>query len=414
MAVAALDSTDKLADFSNYGTWVDISAPGTEIMSTVTNNEYGKMSGTSMACPQVSGVAALIVSQFKNSGITPDQVRNRIQGLADDIDDKNPLFKHKLGAGRINAFKALHDAGTIPPSAITNLQAISSEQLSVTIAWTTPLSRISDSINTISQYECRYSNMPITADNFENATEFDLFKPSKNTISDTAIITGLQSDTVYYIAIKTIDAFSNKSTLSNIATIRTSRAPKAVFSQTEVNLSMQPSQDSLIHITITNAGKDTLTINQHYQNETAISDKYLQSANSQTANQPVILVVDNRDSTMFKLVEMNPFNGKIYSSRQLPLGEDLDYPTMAIAYDGNFIYINKSKFSKKGYILVFDKQLQLLDSIPAPHTMIVNDIAVNNGKVYILDNWEPYLTELDIRTKTVSQLIKHRVEYGWG
>ncbi|MFH0765375.1 MAG: S8 family serine peptidase, partial [Calditrichota bacterium] len=51
IAVAATDERDRRANFSNYGDWVDISAPGVNILSTIPNNRYGYMSGTSMACP---------------------------------------------------------------------------------------------------------------------------------------------------------------------------------------------------------------------------------------------------------------------------------------------------------------------------------------------------------------------------
>src|SRR5690606_40182817 len=55
-------SSDLKSIFSNYGTWIDISAPGTYIASTFPNNQYGFMSGTSMATPLVSGLLGLMKS----------------------------------------------------------------------------------------------------------------------------------------------------------------------------------------------------------------------------------------------------------------------------------------------------------------------------------------------------------------
>ena len=64
VAVAAAEDTGVAADFTNYGDWVDVSAPGVDIMSTYTvdDGSYGLMSGTSMACPHISGILALGMS----------------------------------------------------------------------------------------------------------------------------------------------------------------------------------------------------------------------------------------------------------------------------------------------------------------------------------------------------------------
>ena len=62
VAVAATDNRLQRAGFSNYGPWVDIAAPGVSILSTVLNGGYSRLSGTSMACPMVSGIIALFMS----------------------------------------------------------------------------------------------------------------------------------------------------------------------------------------------------------------------------------------------------------------------------------------------------------------------------------------------------------------
>jgi hypothetical protein len=106
MAVASVDKFDKKSTFSNYGDFVDISAPGSFIFSSISENAYQSKSGTSMACPHVSGVAALVVSQYEGQ-ITPQQVWDKITAGADPVNQLNPNHIGKLGAGRLNAFGAL-------------------------------------------------------------------------------------------------------------------------------------------------------------------------------------------------------------------------------------------------------------------------------------------------------------------
>jgi subtilisin family serine protease len=105
ISVAALDRNDQLARFSNYGPKsVAIAAPGAEILSTWLGDGYEEKSGTSMATPVVSGVAALIIAE--NPRISVDDLRKRILASVDPL----PALKGKiLSGGRINAAKALEN-----------------------------------------------------------------------------------------------------------------------------------------------------------------------------------------------------------------------------------------------------------------------------------------------------------------
>jgi gliding motility-associated-like protein len=107
ISVAASDQNDKKASFSNYGSWIDISAPGVNIWSTVTdgNVKYDYMSGTSMACPLTAGLCALMLSQ--NSRLTANEIETCLKQTADNINSLNPSYNNLLGAGRINALNAL-------------------------------------------------------------------------------------------------------------------------------------------------------------------------------------------------------------------------------------------------------------------------------------------------------------------
>ena len=103
VSVAALDRNDNLASFSNFGVkTVHVAAPGTDIMSTWLNAGYREASGTSMATPYVSGVAALIVAQ--NPDISVEKLREKLVNSVDKLDSLNGKIK---SGGRINAAKAV-------------------------------------------------------------------------------------------------------------------------------------------------------------------------------------------------------------------------------------------------------------------------------------------------------------------
>ncbi|MGM7703442.1 S8 family peptidase [Pseudalkalibacillus sp. Hm43] len=101
IAVAAVDSNDQLASFSNWGaSWVDVAAPGVDIASTYPSNRYVYMSGTSMASPHVAGLAGLLAAQ----GRSASQIRAAIENTADATSGTGTYFKH----GRINSYDAVN------------------------------------------------------------------------------------------------------------------------------------------------------------------------------------------------------------------------------------------------------------------------------------------------------------------
>jgi subtilisin family serine protease len=110
-SVASTDQLDKKSSFSSYGTWVDISAPGSSIYSTYHNhssasNDYvASLSGTSMATPLVASVTAAVWS--KHPTWTRTQVWDTVKNNVDNINAQNPSYVGKLGSGRVNLQKAL-------------------------------------------------------------------------------------------------------------------------------------------------------------------------------------------------------------------------------------------------------------------------------------------------------------------
>lgn len=111
ISVGATNENDIKASFSNFGTTVDVMAPGVNMYSTLldASNPYGTLNGTSMAAPLVSGLAGLLLADQPQ--LTAPLVRNRILSSCDDISAVNPGLNGQLGAGRINAFKTLGNVG---------------------------------------------------------------------------------------------------------------------------------------------------------------------------------------------------------------------------------------------------------------------------------------------------------------
>lgn len=109
MAVASTDNTDVKSSFSNYGYFVDICAPGSNIYSTWNADSYLTSSGTSMASPCVAGGAALVRSYFPSYNAL--QTMYRLKQTADNIYglSGNSAYQNKLGAGRLNLYRALND-----------------------------------------------------------------------------------------------------------------------------------------------------------------------------------------------------------------------------------------------------------------------------------------------------------------
>jgi len=105
--VASVGEDEIRSEFSNYGSWVDIAAPGEEIYSAFPTSRYASWDGTSMAAPFVAGQAALIRSLEPTlpSGGEDGQrsVESVIKDTAQPLDAKNPLYLGKLGAGHADA-----------------------------------------------------------------------------------------------------------------------------------------------------------------------------------------------------------------------------------------------------------------------------------------------------------------------
>jgi subtilisin family serine protease len=133
ITVAASDANDRLASFSNWGNKIDVAAPGVDVLSlraagttrsTVVGNDYVRMSGTSMAAPHVSGLAALVLALHPE--FSTEQVRQAIRASASDVAAAG--FDPDFGYGRVNAAAAAALGGALEariqaPEAYASLDA---------------------------------------------------------------------------------------------------------------------------------------------------------------------------------------------------------------------------------------------------------------------------------------------------
>ena len=125
LSVGAVAADFERAFYSNYGDWVDLCAPGgdrpkgSEVFSTLPGNDYGYMQGTSMACPHVSGVAALLISYCGGPGYTCDDLKAQLLGGANaDVVDPGQQIGPLL-----DALGAITFGSQTAPSKVTALEA---------------------------------------------------------------------------------------------------------------------------------------------------------------------------------------------------------------------------------------------------------------------------------------------------
>lgn len=230
VAVGSFGADYARAYYSNYGDWVDICAPGGdaykgfEVLSTVTGGRYGRMQGTSMACPHVSGVAALIVSYFGGQGFTNDMLLERLLGGADNT---TRLSTAKIGP-KVDAFGSFNYGGTIAPDPVESYE-VKGQANTIVFDW--QLTADEDAPDG----RC-YSYLLLAS---KDKSDFDRFRPSSvpagmsvrkhlvgagvsvgDHISD--VITGLDFESGYYAAIVGCDYSMNLSAMSEIKSVNTS------------------------------------------------------------------------------------------------------------------------------------------------------------------------------------------------
>ncbi len=227
-SVAAVGADYVRSYYTNYGEWVDISAPGGDaqkgfnIYSTVPNG-YGMMQGTSMAAPHVTGVAALVVSKYGRVGFTREMLINILKNSANPkMFDYNKGFENLLGAGLVDAGRAV-SFNIDSPKKIENMTATAKSNF-VTLKWNVPGE---DGTKPPFRFNLYYAERSLSGLDVDNLPS-DVTKvivDTKEGISAgdamTEIVSGLKFSTVYHFRANAESILGSISDLSDEITVRT-------------------------------------------------------------------------------------------------------------------------------------------------------------------------------------------------
>ena len=222
VSVSAMAWNFAKASFSNYARWITIMAPGGDqdtfgteggILSTVPKSKvpsgYAYFQGTSMACPHVSGIAALIASYFGRQGFTNDELKSRLITAYRpfNIDELNPAYKGKLGKGYIDAEAAFESDTKIAPEKVGTL-TLTPDFVDITAEW----SIAKDEDKTAAFYRLYISPNDLTAENLKDMS-FKEINGMGHSLGEKLRFTfdNLKDNKAYSIAVVAVDRWGNLS-----------------------------------------------------------------------------------------------------------------------------------------------------------------------------------------------------------
>ncbi len=329
VAVAATDSNDELASFSQWGlNSVDLGAPGVDILSALPGDDYATYSGTSMASPHVAGAAALLKSHAPSlSSLELKQI------LMESGDSISPLIGRTVSGRRLNIFNALlasgpawvqidgdYSGGVVagerididfmfsslnlePGDYVIDLLISSNDpenpQIRIPIVLTVtpdiiPPEHISDlfvsdvtdtqariqftatgddgSLGQASSYDVRFSTELLTQENWGSAIQASGEQsPGESGTLEDFTISGLTPNSTLWLGVRAVDNVDQSSEVSNVVQVNTLNADLSVTPEVIPEISLANGEATNIELTLSNVGEIDLDVSLHIDPDNSAS-----------------------------------------------------------------------------------------------------------------------------------------------
>ncbi len=289
VAVGALAADGSVAYYSNYGSWVDVTAPGGledngekyGVLSTLPNSTYGYNEGTSMACPHVSGIAALILSKYGSKDFSNETLRTLLTSSVNDLYTQNPDYKGKMGSGYIDAYKALQGKEGSSPEAVSDFTVTPSHDNAL-IEWTIPDCEEKSIDHHVIYYSTTSFDSTTDVSTLNRVSVDTKFKTSGDTIQYE--LTGLKATTTYYFAIVAYSRWGKASAMSAVKSAATNAGPKVQLDKKTLSMTVDATKSDVASASfnIKNVGEGVLK----YSLTTATTKATMSTSSRQTAPTP--------------------------------------------------------------------------------------------------------------------------------
>ena len=265
VAVGSMAPDGSVAYYSNRGKWVDVTAPGGledngqqyGVLSTLPNSTYGYNEGTSMACPHVSGIAALILSKYGNKQFSNETLRTLLTTSVNDLYTQNPEYEGLMGSGYIDAYKALQGKEGSVPEAVADFTVTASHDNAL-IEWVIPETEEKSIDHHVIYYSTEAFSATDDLNKLSSATVDTKFKYSGDKMSYE--VEGLKASTKYYFAIVAYNRWGKASAVSPIKEATTNAGPKVQVDQKNLSMTVDATKASTVEASfnVKNAGEGVL------------------------------------------------------------------------------------------------------------------------------------------------------------
>lgn len=334
VAVGSMAPDGSVAYYSNRGKWVDVTAPGGledngqqyGVLSTLPNSTYGYNEGTSMACPHVSGIAALILSKYGNKQFSNETLRTLLTTSVNDLYTQNPEYEGLMGSGYIDAYKALQGKEGSVPEAVADFTVTASHDNAL-IEWTIPETEEKSIDHHVIYYSTEAFSATDDLNKLSSATVDTKFKYSGDKMSYE--VEGLKASTKYYFAIVAYNRWGKASAVSPIKEATTNSGPKVQVDQKNLSMTVDATKASTAEASfnVKNAGEGVLK----YQLTTATT-RATMSTSGRVKNPNPGQVLPFSGTVSPTLVKRNAVATSNYQAKDWP--DTLTYSNQLYSYIG--------------------------------------------------------------------------------